>query len=260
MNFKYVLGALASIPLLPLMYYQGKEIRASVKPLGEATGNEGLVKIESNDDRALKLLCIGESTIAGVGVKTHEEGFSGTLAKSLAQKTGKSIDWKVYAKSGYTAKRIKEKMLKHIEEKNADLIVVGLGANDTFTLNTPSQWRKDITALINQLKVQFPNTPIVFCNMPPIKDFPAFTPLIKFTIGNLVELLGAELADLVKDESHIYFINQKLELAEWIDKLGGNLSSKDFFSDGVHPSKLTYQTWAEEVAIFIDQNLKFQAI
>jgi lysophospholipase L1-like esterase len=30
----------------------------------------------------------------------------------------------------------------------------------------------------------------------------------------------------------------------------------DFFSDGIHPSKLTYQTWAKEMAIFLFEKLK----
>ena len=71
MNLRFLLGALISIPLLPLMYYQGKRIRASVPKLPEAKGLEGSFQINEKNERPVKIISIGESTIAGVGVETH---------------------------------------------------------------------------------------------------------------------------------------------------------------------------------------------
>ncbi|MDB9836325.1 hypothetical protein OAC51_05425 [Flavobacteriaceae bacterium] len=71
--------------------------------------------------------------------------------------------------------------------------MIGLGGNDAFELNTPRKWKKDVRQLINNIKVKFKEVTIVFINMPPIREFPAFTSLIQFTIGNLVEILGEEL-------------------------------------------------------------------
>src|SRR5690606_25809333 len=145
----------------------------------------------------------GESTIAGVGVDTHDIGFTGTLAKELSNLLKIDIAWKVYARSGYTAQKITQKIVPKIVENDVDLIIIGLGTNDTFTLNRPKRWRKDVLQLISSLKAKYANTFIVFCNMPPVKEFPAFTPLIKFIIGNLVEILGEELGDLVKKYDNV---------------------------------------------------------
>ena len=41
MNFKYLAGILLSLPLLPLMYYHGKKIRANVPKLPESEGLNG---------------------------------------------------------------------------------------------------------------------------------------------------------------------------------------------------------------------------
>jgi hypothetical protein len=75
-------------------------------------------------------------------------------------------------------------------ETAADLIVIGLGGKDAFTLSDQRNWSLHIRSLVIELKRRFGETPIVFINMPPIKAFPAFTPLIKYSIGNLVEILG----------------------------------------------------------------------
>jgi hypothetical protein len=105
---------------------------------------------------------------------------------------------------------------------------------------------------------KFPNTIIVFCNMPPIKEFPAFTSLIKFTIGNLVEVLGDELEKITHEYDHVFYFGEKITLQSWMDRFQITGEATDFFSDGVHPSKLTYQIWGKDMAnkIFTNELLK----
>ncbi|MBV6644814.1 MAG: hypothetical protein KI790_05170 [Cyclobacteriaceae bacterium] len=141
-NLKYLVGSALSLPLLPIMYYQGKKIRAGVPSLPEASGPTGICHCAGKrSGRDISLLTIGESTIAGVGVTTHEVGFTGTLATELSNALTTDVRWRVYARSGYTAKKVREKIVPQIVEDTADLIVIGLGANDAFKLNRPSRWR-----------------------------------------------------------------------------------------------------------------------
>ena len=243
MKFNYLLRALTAAPLLPLMYVQGKRIKKSVPVLPEATGPSGI----TGNGRPFKLLTIGESTIAGVGVDTHEEGFTGTLATTLAERLNRRTEWRVYARSGYTAQRTTLKLIPKITETEADLIVIGTGGNDAFTLNTPDRFRKHVSGLIDAVRLKFPNTPIVFTNMPPIKEFPAFTLLIKFTIGHLVELLGDEVEEEVKNRKNVHYYADRITIKDWTKRLNIQEKTGAFFSDGVHPSKLTYQTWAKDL-------------
>ena len=87
--------------------------------------------------------------------------------------------------------------------------------------------------------------------MPPIKTFPAFTPLLKFFIGNLVEMLGDALAKEVADRPGVYYYARRITLEDWIERLDIQAEPSEFYSDGVHPSKLTYQTWAKDFAGFL---------
>ncbi len=248
-SVKYVLGAILTIPLLPILYVQGKRIKAKIPLLPEASGPEGNVTKDSH--KKLSLLAIGESTIAGVGVETHEAGFTGALARALSTALEAGVSWSVYARSGYTAQKVKEKIIPKISEKSVDLIVIGLGGNDAFFLNSPWKWRKHIRELIDAIRQKFKDTPIVFMNMPPIKAFPAFTPLIKFTVGNLGEILGDTLESTIRDQQNVYFYARKVTLKDWIERLKIDANPAAFFSDGVHPSQLTYKTWAKDIATFI---------
>ncbi|MEN8702792.1 MAG: SGNH/GDSL hydrolase family protein [Polaribacter sp.] len=249
MSLKYYLGSIVALPLLPIIFLQGKKIRTNVPKLPEARDPEGYVK--KNSSKTIEILCIGESTIAGVGVDFHKNGFIGALANTISDTKAISVAWKVYAKSGYTAKMVREKIVPTIKENRTDLIIIGLGGNDAFRLHSPKVWIEEIEQLITKLQVKFPKTPIYFTNMPPIKEFPAFTKSIKFVIGNLVELLGNHLYRIIKNKDNVYYNNEIITLKSWQEKykLSGDIST--FFSDGVHPSKLTYQLWGKDMAKFI---------
>ena len=246
-HFRYIMGAFLALPLLPIMAYQGKRIRKLVPRLGEAKNPAGSVIIKNQ--KSLSVLAIGESTIAGVGVTSHEEGFTGSFAQKLSEALDCSVRWRVYAKSGYTARQVTERLLPKIKEKQADLILIGLGGNNAFKLQNPLAWKSEIQQLIHVLSEKFPKTPIVFLNMPPIRDFPAFTPLIKMVIGQVSDWLGEELKKVANAYEHVYFYSEIIRLEDWLQILEGK-SQDDFFSDGVHPSPLTYQTWAKEMVEF----------
>ncbi len=255
MNPKYILGALISIPLLPVLYWQGQNIRKKVPSLPDAKGTTG--KVQRNFDRTLKVICIGESTIAGVGVATHEEGFTGSFARELSTQLSVDVDWKVFAKSGITAKGVAQTLIPKITQEKPDLIVIGLGGNDAFKLNRPRRWRADIQSLLNAIRKHFPEVPITFTNMPPIKNFPAFPSLIKFTIGGLGEILGDELSAILPQHK-VYFNADKITFENWLGKLPKGKKTEDFFSDGVHPSKLTYQIWGKDFAQYIAHSEKIK--
>jgi lysophospholipase L1-like esterase len=249
MSLKYYIGVIISFPLLPIMYFQGKNIRKNVPKLPEARNPKGYIKTAA--EKTLKIIAIGESTIAGVGVDFHKNGFIGSLAREISEKTNNSVLWRVYAKSGYSAKMIRKKMIPKIEDSNADIIVVGLGGNDAFKLNSPDIWMYNINLIIKDLKRKFPKTPIYFTNMPPIKEFPAFTGIIKFVIGNLVEILGKRLSKKVSTKKNVHFNDEIIQFKIWKERyqIEGDITT--FFSDGVHPSKLTYQIWGKDMATFI---------
>ena len=234
------------------MYFQGKKIKATVPRIPEAKGIKGVSSVSS--EKSLQMLTIGDSTMASVGVKTHQEGFTGALANELAVKLKNDINWKVYAKNGYNAKKVKEKIINLITEKSIDFIVIGIGGNDAFELNTPKRWNKDVRGLIKTVKLRFIDVPIIFVNMPPLKELPAFTSLLRFTIGNLVSILGKELEKIVNDFENVYYYTKNVNTTELIKRYNLKVKPSEFFSDGIHPSKTTYGIWARDFADFITQS------
>ncbi len=255
MKLKYYLGATVSIPLLPMLYWQSQKIKRTMPQLPEATGIEGVAMYAANA-ASFTLVAIGESTIAGVGVATNEVGLVGTLAKELAQKTKKNIHWYIVAKSGYTAQKVSDELVPKLKDLPApDLLVVGLGGNNAFELTSPRKWGKQMDSLLQKLTTQFVNTPIGLLNMPPVKEFPAFTRLMKFTVGNLIELLGEELQKVAARYENAYYNGAIVTLAGFQEKFKVSGERSLFFSDGVHPSELTYQLFAKDFAGYLYQKI-----
>lgn len=250
-KLKYLTGVLLGIPCLPLIIRDGKRIRSSVPRLPEAKNPSG---IEGKSTRKINLLAFGESTLAGVGIEDQKDGATCSIAKVLAEDLDAEVKWKVMARSGYTMKQVTHKILPKAGNFKPDIIVTAMGGNDAFKANSPQKFATAASEFIEKLQVTYPNVPIVFMNMPPIKDFPAFTPLIKFFIGNLVELHGQALNKVVKKYDNVFYISEIIAFQNWIKKTDKPLTVNDFFSDGVHPSGLTYQLWGRETGKYILDN------
>ncbi|MFT4524013.1 MAG: lysophospholipase L1-like esterase [Granulosicoccus sp.] len=249
MNRSYFLNIIKNIPAFPVMYVQSKILKRNIHDLPEAVEPHGSVNVAGSTP--FQLVTLGESTLAGVGVETHSEGFTGTLATHLASAIGRTINWSVYAKSGYTAKKVHLEILPLVKETKIDLIVVGLGGNDAFEFTTPYQWGKNIRKLIEEIRAKHGSVPIAFANMPPVREFPAFSSLMQNAIGNQVDYLGLTLAAVTKDMDNVFFDTAQLDFSSWVEDNNLDLGPSDFFSDGVHPSVLTYQKWAENYAAFL---------
>jgi len=248
-RIKYYGLSLITLFSLPFLYFQAKAIRKRVPELPEAKNPKGV--FGKNFKSSQTILFIGESTLAGVGVEEHKNGFAGTFARIWSAHYETKVDWKVYARSGYTVKSMLEKLVPKLEEDLVDVIILGVGGNDAFTFNRPWKFKKEVERLIERLIDKYPNAQIYLPNVPPIKAFPAFTPLIRFCIGNHVELLAFELQRVSSQFENIEFNGQFLKLEDWLQHLNPNETTDAFFSDGVHPSAKTYQLWAQDFFHFI---------
>ena len=99
--------SLASLPLGPIAYAQGRRVRASLPPPCAAAGRPlGTVEPEAPATRTLHLLVIGESTVAGCGIATQDEAMPAQVARALAVREQARVHWRGIGRIGITAARV----------------------------------------------------------------------------------------------------------------------------------------------------------
>ncbi|MEO7673066.1 MAG: SGNH/GDSL hydrolase family protein [Pyrinomonadaceae bacterium] len=240
----YLAGAAAILPISPFLYLQGQYTRRKVGLLPDAAG--GKTGIAGQGAVTANLLVIGESTIAGLGARTHEFALTGQFAQRLSQRVGKKIDWTVIGKNGVTARRTIDELVPQIPNEIYDYVLIGLGGNDVMKLSSPRKWRRDMTELLGILRKRNPDAAFFLSNCPMIKYSPAMPHPIRFILWELSKLHDANIKDLTTHMENVFYYPQPVDV-----------HLEGFFADGIHPSEQGYSDWAEAMMKFFDGKHKW---
>ena len=237
-QIKFVVAGALILPFAPLLYLQGQLTRRRVGVLPDAAGPK--TGRSGEGDGAVEMLAIGESTIAGLGAKTHQTAFAGQFARELAARLDKSVNWTVIGRNGVTAERTIRELVPQIPAKQFDFILVGLGGNDVMKLSSPRKWRRDMTQLLAILKEKNPNAVIFLSNCPVIKLSPAIPQPINALLWELSKLHDANIKEVVAQTDDVFYYHQPTDVPP------------DFFADGIHPSEMGYAEWSRSMMEFFD--------
>jgi len=219
------LGSL--IPLLPLIVFQGKQVKAKTLRLPHAEGNTS-----ANHSLAdFSLLHLGESTVAGVGVTRLDQGLTQAITHHIQHISKLTIDWHILAKNG--AK------LAQLNQLNSPimpphLLIITLGVNDTTGLTSLAHWRKQLSFCVQRFAG--PDTHVFFTQVPNMAQFPALPAPLSWFLGCRSQMLDHELKTLCAD-CNWHHIKASLPIEE-----------KWMAPDGYHPNKAGYQIWGEQIA------------
>ncbi|MDH3589035.1 MAG: SGNH/GDSL hydrolase family protein, partial [Gammaproteobacteria bacterium] len=194
----------SSVLLAPVLYAQGLYARAKISKLPEAAGpRQGSVLGGSH---VLRLLLLGESTVAGVGAANHDEGLAGQTARAVNAMTGATIDWHVHAANGITASGLRSTLSSLPADTRADLIVIGLGANDVFRLQGPGRWERNLKALVNDVRERCGFAPVILSAMPPIGSFPGLPQPLRSVLGLRSRLLDDTTERLAEKMAGVHYL------------------------------------------------------
>ena len=223
--------ALAALPLaLPLALHT----RRTALRLPPAAGAQSGLAGTGLGGAPLRLLLIGESTVAGVGVEAQEAALAGQLAQALAARLQRPVAWRACGENGITASEACTRLLPLALREPADLVLLVFGVNDTTHLSSLARWRRSLRTLSRALAAR--GTRVVFTGVPPIQHFSALPWLLRRLFGLRAALLDGELRRLSAREG-AHYARLQLEFAE-----------EYLARDGYHPSALGYRLWGEGLA------------
>lgn len=225
------LSRVIAIAISPVLRRQGERMRTAIPWLPPAPLPwRGTV----DGPDPLRLLVIGDSTAAGVGVTSPEDGLGGNLARVLAERTRRGVQWLALGQAGATSKDLRERFLPKAIKDEYDVVFLSIGANDILEVRPRREFHNDFRAVLTALRQRSPDARIVVANLP---DFAWFTvipnPLRWVLRLHARNLSGAALQEVARDP-------------------GAHMSpAPPTYSDGFlardrfHPSRKGYRDWAD---------------
>jgi lysophospholipase L1-like esterase len=225
--------------LLPVLLGQAVFVRKRYIALPEPTGDRaGTI----GQGPPLRLLILGDSSAAGVGVQRQEQALLGQLTAHLAPYT--TVEYSLIAVTGAKTSDVLG-WLDTLTEGQYDVVVTALGVNDVTKGVSLRRWLHQQTALFDQLSTRFGARRIVVSGLPPMGQFPLLPHPLRWVLGRQAARFDRHLHTLVASRPECSAARIDLGLDET------NMSE-----DGFHPGPVVYAVWAKEIAQIILTDLE----
>lgn len=157
----------------------------------------------ANPDR---LLVTGDGASAGVGVRTHDLGLAGYLARSVTRITGRATDADIVVTTTMTVSSCLDAVLG-LKLARFDLIILSLGANEALGFMSPRRWSIELTRLFDHLERSAPAaTKRIVLSTPYFGVQSRFPRALAARVDRHARLLNAITSELVAAQPNATFV------------------------------------------------------
>ena len=205
-----------------------------------------------SDDRRLRLVVLGDSTTAGVGVGRAEDALPYRLAQHIADRERRPVHVVSYGWAGARVADLPSTQLPRALEPlregetapflpGADIVAVVIGSNDATHHTKPGRYRAHLRRALETLRQSAPEARVVLAGIPAFRGaLKAIEPLI-----SLADLYARPLRRISRAEAAragVAYADLARHVPPRIDRTTEFLSSDRF-----HPSAVGYAIWAEVI-------------
>jgi lysophospholipase L1-like esterase len=230
----------AKLLLSPVLVAQALATRSRVRRLPEAEGaREGVV----GRGPRLRLLMLGDSSAAGVGVARQDEALAGFLPPALARRAGVKVDWTLVARSGVTSAQCLG-LLDECGALEVDIAVVVLGVNDVVDQVPTARAVAARSSIANRLRNAHGALHVVFAPLPPVHQFPALPQPLRWVAGADARRHDRACADWAATRSDVSHVPIELPLNAGV-----------MAADGFHPGPTVYRICGTALAEHIAETI-----
>ena len=179
----------------------------------------------------LRLLILGDSSAAGVGVQDQSAALAGQMLTHLAPHH--RVIWDLRARSGVTTRAARGLLAG---AGDCDVAVLALGVNDVLRQTSEARFARAYASVLDDLRARHGARVILASAVPPLGQFPAFPEPWRSHLGARADRLDARLRALcaARGAQHVPF-----DLA---------LSTGMLARDGFHPGAPVYAEWGARMA------------
>lgn len=132
-----------------------------------------------------KIVVLGEGNAIGLGVTSHQLGMAGHVARLLASRIGRGVEWRAIGVPGYRIGSASDAIAAnrdHLEQ--SDYVILMLGITDTLHLTSRRTWRTQLTSTLDALFRTVPRDARVLVTMiPPMDNAGSVSRLARLAAG-----------------------------------------------------------------------------
>jgi lysophospholipase L1-like esterase len=228
--------------LAPVLIAQARRLRRVALEMPEPSGQRHGVAASpdaSVDARPLSLLITGDSSAAGVGAETQDDGLAVQLAAALAKRIQRDVNWHLIAETGRTSNGLLE-LLRSQTLPTVDVAVVIVGVND-ISHNVPiGHALRARNRIVRLLRQRTGVGQILFPGLPAVERFPLLPQPLAWYGGAEARRSNDLQARWAAHECRAGFVSHV--------PMDGFTHPKLMAEDGFHPSPILYAMVAEHFA------------
>lgn len=188
----------------------------------------------------LRLVMLGDSTVAGVGAPSAEQSLAVLVARRVADDLGRTVHVTGYGRSGARSDDV-ALQARALAGAGADVVVVVIGSNDVTHLTPPWVLAGRTARLVRTVGAET-RAPVVLGGIPEFKTVPALGQPLRALAGAYAQVLrGRQRAGAAS--AGAAFVDIAAEASpRFLDR------PESMSPDGFHPSPLGYGFWADALA------------
>lgn len=231
----HALDLAARLFLAPVLLAQAVRVRQRTLLLPEAAGQRDG---RSGTGATLRVLIVGDSSAAGVGVAHQDRALAGQLAARLGR--FHTLEWRLLAQTGATTATTLDRLAAE-PGQDFDLAIVALGVNDVTRAVPLELWLRRQKRLHALLQQKFGVRQIYLSGLPPMGHFPLLPQPLRWILGRQASRFDrnlARLAALAPDLVHV--------------PLDFDMDPGQMAPDGFHPGPDIYAGWARALVAAIE--------
>lgn len=215
--------------LPPIAYLQALRVLLATPRLAPPEGEAGRIGAEGPE--ALRIIGVGDSIIAGTGVRELRDSLTAAYARLLHARVQLPVEWRVRGRNGATSASVLRKLVPTVPE--CDLYLISVGVNDVTRRVTPGAFSRNVAGIHDRLREKAPASGFLFAGVPPLERFPALPAPLNSLLGAQARDLQQAAADALagRPRTYCYFFPATVPPGE-------------FARDGFHPAESAVLAWA----------------
>ncbi len=228
-----LLKSIISWLCFPAYVVQGVYVRQNSMRLSPAAGPRS--GKEGDGEAGIRLLTIGDSSAAAVGID-HTSGAVGPqLARKLHASTGETVAWHISGHNSAVAGEIRDVVVPNLEPVQYTHIVIMIGMNDMKNWHGVGRWKKEFGTLLYALRTRFPEAKLYWNQAIDLSQAPALPQPLAWIMNLRKDLINRKGAQLCIERGAIC-----------IPPLS-NAAPGGYCRDGFHANETGYDIWSDHM-------------